>query len=39
MSDAASLREESLAEEKATDQKLSNIAEKVNPMAARAQAA
>jgi ferritin-like metal-binding protein YciE len=39
MSDAASLLEESLAEEKAADEKLSGIAEKVNPMAQRAEAA
>jgi len=39
MSDAASLLEESLAEEKAADEKLSGIAEKVNPLAQRAEAA
>jgi ferritin-like metal-binding protein YciE len=39
MSDAASLLEESLAEEKAADEKLNAIAEKVNPMAERKEAA
>src|SRR5207249_11956822 len=39
MSDAASLLEESLAEEKAVDEKLNAIAEKVNPMAGRKEAA
>jgi len=33
MSDAASLLEETLAEEKAADEKLSSLAEKDNPMA------
>jgi ferritin-like metal-binding protein YciE len=39
MSDAAALLEESLEEEKAADEKLNGIAEKVNPIAERAQAA
>ena len=39
MADAASLLEENLAEEKAADEKLTSIAETVNPMAERAQAA
>lgn len=39
MSDAASLLEETLAEEKAADEKLNGIAEKVNPMAERREAA
>ena len=39
MSDAAELLEESLAEEKAADEKLSGIAATVNPMAERAEAA
>ena len=39
MADAASLLEESLAEEKAADEKLSGIAEQVNPLAERAEAA
>ena len=39
MTDAASLLEESLAEEKAADEKLSGIAQQVNPLAERAQAA
>lgn len=39
LSDAASLLEESLAEEKAADEKLSSLAESVNPMAERAEAA
>jgi ferritin-like metal-binding protein YciE len=39
MADAASLLEESLAEEKAADEKLSGIAEQVNPLAQRAEAA
>jgi ferritin-like metal-binding protein YciE len=39
MSDAASLLEETLAEEKAADEKLSGLAEKINPMAERAEAA
>ena len=39
LSDAASLLEESLAEEKAADEKLSGIAEQVNPMAQQAEAA
>jgi len=38
MSDAASLLEESLAEEKAADEKLTGIAGQVNPRAERAQA-
>jgi ferritin-like metal-binding protein YciE len=39
LSDAAALLEENLAEEKAADEKLSSIAESVNPMAERAEAA
>jgi ferritin-like metal-binding protein YciE len=39
MADAASLLEESLAEEKAADEKLNAIAEKVNPIAERKEAA
>jgi len=39
MADAASLLEESLAEEKAADEKLSGLAEKANPMAERKEAA
>jgi ferritin-like metal-binding protein YciE len=39
LSDAASLLEENLAEEKAADEKLNGIAESVNPMAERAEAA
>jgi ferritin-like metal-binding protein YciE len=39
MSDAVSLLEETLAEEKAADEKLSGLAEKINPMAERAEAA
>ena len=38
MSDAASLLEESLAEEKAADEKLTGIAGQVNPRAERTQA-
>jgi ferritin-like metal-binding protein YciE len=39
MPDAASLLEETLAEEKAADEKLNGLAEKINPMAERAEAA
>jgi ferritin-like metal-binding protein YciE len=39
MSDAANLLSESLEEEKAADEKLSGLAESVNPMAARQEAA
>ena len=39
LADAASLLEENLSEEKAADEKLSSIAETVNPMAERAEAA
>ncbi|MGE3876290.1 MAG: ferritin-like domain-containing protein [Parvibaculaceae bacterium] len=39
LKDAVSLLEENLAEEKAADEKLSSIAETVNPMAERAEAA
>ena len=39
MADAASLLEQSLEEEKAADEKLNGIAEKVNPMAERKEAA
>jgi ferritin-like metal-binding protein YciE len=39
MTDAADLLAESLEEEKAADEKLSGLAESVNPMAARKEAA
>lgn len=39
LSDAAALLEESLSEEKTADEKLTSIAEAVNPMAERAEAA
>jgi ferritin-like metal-binding protein YciE len=39
MTEAAALLEETLAEEKAADEKLSGIAEQVNPLAERAEAA
>jgi ferritin-like metal-binding protein YciE len=39
LADAASLLEESLSEEKAADEKLTSIAETVNPMAERSEAA
>jgi ferritin-like metal-binding protein YciE len=39
MADAAALLEENLSEEKAADEKLTNIAETVNPMAGRSEAA
>ena len=39
LSDAAALLEENLAEEKAADEKLSGIADKINPSAERAEAA
>jgi ferritin-like metal-binding protein YciE len=39
MADAAALLEENLSEEKAADEKLTSIAETVNPMAERAEAA
>ena len=39
LADAASLLEENLAEEKAADEKLTSIAEAVNPMAERSEAA
>jgi ferritin-like metal-binding protein YciE len=39
MADAADLLEETLAEEKAADEKLTGLAEEINPMAQRAEAA